>query len=75
MQRLHLHKPVWIHAHKPDWHLFGVRLEHLIHDPRFWAAVALAVLLGAMIALAIFSPGTSRGTPMTPIYPYPPYMV
>ena len=75
MQRLHLHKPVWIHAHKPDWHLFGIRMERLIHDPRFWAAVALAVLLGAMIALAIFSPGTSRGTPMTPIYPYPPYMV
>ena len=54
MQRLHLHKPVWIHAHKPDWHLFGTRLQHLIHDPRFWAAVALIVLLGFMIAMAIF---------------------
>ena len=72
MQRLHLHKPVWIHPHKPDWHLFGIRMEHLIHDPRFWAAVALIVLLGLMIAMAIFSSGT--GTPLAPIYPYPPYM-
>jgi hypothetical protein len=74
MQRLYVHKPDWIHIHKPDWHLFGTRLEHLVHDPRFWAAVAFVVILGAMIALAILSPGRGTGTPLAPIYPYSPYL-
>jgi hypothetical protein len=73
MQMAHMHKPNWVHWHKPDWHTMGIRLEHLIHDPRFWAGLALAILLGAMILATIFSKYTG-GTPMTtyPIYPYMP---
>ena len=69
MQKIHLHRPGWMH--KPDWHTMGTHLEHIIHDPRFWAAIALAILLGLMILTTIFSePGTYSGH--TPIYPYLP---
>ena len=75
MQRLHVHEPVWIHTHKPDWHLFGTRLEHLIHGSRFWAAVALVVLLGVMFVLAVLSrSGMITDAPIAPLYPYPPYL-
>lgn len=72
MQRMHIHRPNWMHLHKPDWHTVGVRLDHLVHDPRFWAAVALAVLLGMMIMTMILSGGGSSGPYRTPIYPYMP---
>ena len=49
MQMAHMHKPNWVHWHKPDWHAMGTRLSHVVHDPRFWAGLALAILLGAMI--------------------------
>lgn len=62
------------HIHKPDWYKLGVRFDHLIHDPRFWAGIALAVLLGLVVLGAIF--GASRGEatgPYTfPVYPYTP---
>ena len=74
MQRVHLHRLGWIYIHKPEWHLFEMRLEHMVHDPRFWAAVALAVILGGMIALAILSSGTGTDAPLAPFFPYPPYL-
>ena len=73
MQRIHLHKPSWIHVHKSDWHLFGTRLEHTIHDPRFWAGLALAVLFILMIISAILAKPTEGTTiPRFPVYPYVP---
>jgi hypothetical protein len=74
MQMAHMHKPNWVHWHKPDWHSMGIHLGHVIHDPRFWATLALVMLFGLMIATVIFS--MTDGTPATraypPIYPYMP---
>ncbi|MEN8127680.1 MAG: hypothetical protein ABFR90_07725 [Planctomycetota bacterium] len=73
--KAHMHMPGWMHFHKPDWHVVGMRMDHLVHDPRFWAAVALAVLLGLMILTTILAePGSGETSmPQTfPIYPYAP---
>ena len=70
MQMAHMHKPDWVHWHKPNWHTLGIHLDHIVHDPRFWAALALAILLGLMILTTIFA--KSQGQ-MTPTYPYPVY--
>lgn len=75
MQRLHLHTAGWTHMHKPDWHLFAARLDHMIHDPRFWAVLVLVALFAAMIALAFVSrSGIITNAPFAPIYPYGPYI-
>lgn len=75
MQRTHMHKPGWMHLHKPDWHTMGLRLDHLIHDPRFWCGLALLVLFVLMIVTAILTepiaPTTLPSHP-SPIYPYLP---
>jgi hypothetical protein len=63
------------HIHKPDWYKMGVRFEHLVHDPRFWVGIALAVLLGLMALGAIFGNSDSGRaiSPHTfPVYPYTP---
>ena len=70
MQMAHMHKPHWVHWHKPDWHTVGTHLDHIIHDPRFWAALALVILLGAMIVAAFFT--KPSGNPVMPTYPYMP---
>ena len=74
MRRMHIHTLGRVHAHRPDWHAVGIHLGHVIHDPRFWAAVALAVLLGAMILAVILSKFGDSGMPMRPVYPTYPYM-
>jgi len=68
-----MHTPGWMHMHKPNWHTVGVRFDHMIHDPRFWAVLALAALFGLMVLAAILSESTG-GTTMTPIYPTYPYV-
>lgn len=74
MQGLHMHTPNWVHWHKPDWHAMGIRVGRIVHDPRFWAALALAVLFGLMIVTMIFSKtsGTPTTIPYPPTYPYMP---
>lgn len=62
-----------IHPHKLNWHVLGLRLEHLLHDPRFWAAIALVVLFALMVITAIYAkPGQGSMTPLAPMYPYMP---
>ena len=64
-----------MHIHKPDWYKMGVRFDHLIHDPRFWVGIALAVLLIVMALGVIFGVPRGGGTtaPYTfPVYPYTP---
>lgn len=62
-----------MHLHKPNWHIVGLRMEHLLHDPRFWAAIALAILFALMIITAVYTE-TGEGTTTSPIAPMYPYM-
>lgn len=59
------------HIHKPDWYRMGVWFDHLVHDPRFWAGIALAVLL-ALIVLGVIlgTLGQGSGRETFPNYPY-----
>lgn len=61
-----------IHVQKVNWHEFGVHLGYIVHNPRFWAAVALTTLLGLMILVTIMSKSTSSidSGPVFPMYPY-----
>ena len=61
-----------IHVHKVNWHEFGVHLGHMVHDPRFWATVALATLLGVIVLMAIMTKSTGNigSSPVFPTYPY-----
>jgi hypothetical protein len=71
MEKHNLNMPGWMHLHKPDWYKLGVRFDHLIHDPRFWAVLALAVLLILMILTSIYAkPVGPSENPVHPIYPY-----
>jgi hypothetical protein len=73
--KVHMHMPGKMHMHKPDWHTVGQRLDHLIHDPRFWAVLALGTLLTLMILSVILAKPVigEFGSPSTfPIYPYVP---
>ena len=63
-----------MHMHKPDWHTMGIHLGHVVHDPRFWAGLALAVLLGLMILATIFTQSTNGTTTMPNTYPGYPYL-
>ena len=66
-----------MHLHKPDWHAFGMHMDHLVHDPRFWAGLALIILFGMMIISAILFSGSGNGgaaRPLNPMVPYGPYM-
>ena len=63
------------HIHLPHGHL-AVRMDHLIHDDRFWAMVVIAALLIAFAAIVIWAGTTIESTPGTqpirPLYPYMP---
>ena len=76
MERHNLHLPAWTHLHKPNWYELGARFDHLIHDPRFWAVVALAVLAILGIVTVMFTEPTATTTnpmsPGLPVYPYIP---
>ncbi len=70
MQKMHIHLPGRMHMHKPNWHAIRVHMDHMVHDPRFWAAVALVVLFGLMILTTILSNDSSAPVNMTPFNPY-----
>ena len=74
MHRLQVHLPSWMHADKSNWHTLRVHLSHMLHDPRFWAALALIILFGLMIITTLMTkPALVPGpTPTHPIYPYLP---
>lgn len=71
--KTHVHMSGWMHMHKPDWHLLGIRADHLFHNPSFWAVLVLAVLICLMILMSIFAASGSNGTMGRPPYPFYPY--
>jgi len=73
MQGIHIHTPGWMHPHKPDWHILEAHIGHLVHDPRFWSALALVVLFGLLVLMAIYTKTTGQTT-LPPTYPGYPYM-
>ena len=71
MQRIHIHMPDRMHLHRPDWHAMKLHMGHMVHDPRFWATVALIILFALMILMTIFTKGGSVSPRIN--YPYNPY--
>ena len=59
------------HIHMPSDHNAAMRMNHMVHDERFWTIVALALLLGAIVALAIW--GILSEEPTTDFRPLMPY--
>lgn len=70
MQKMHLHLPNRMHMTKTDWHTWGVHMRDLIHDPRFWATLALVGLFGLIILTALLSEGTTSSGSYNPYNPY-----
>ena len=58
------------HPHFMDKHTMAVKLDHMVHDERFWGIVALVLLLG-FIALAIWlSPEGTTDQPPGTLFKY-----
>ena len=60
-------------VHMPNRHDRVVKFDHLLHDGRFWAIIALVALLALIISLALLTgPGGEPIRPMMPGFPlYP----
>ncbi len=59
--------------HMPSRHETGVKMQKLVHDERFWAIVAIVVIMALLITLAIVAgTGTGASPNFTPMYPYYP---
>ena len=53
--------------HIPSAHAVKMETSHLIHDPRFWAVLAMVLLTVLVIALAIATrPGGPIESPTVP---------
>ena len=70
------HIPIknWMHhVHIPKRHDVAIKLDHIVHDERFWAIVGAAILLGLLITMAVLT-ATSENSPpiVTPVYPFMP---
>ncbi len=68
------HIPVknWMHhVHIPKRHDMAIRMDHMVHDERFWAVMGAAILLGLLITLAVLAATSGNQLPIvTPGYPY-----
>lgn len=66
-----MHLPHFGHGH--HGHVMIVRMEHLFHDPRFWAVLAMVAVTALVMALAILTrPGGGvEVEPYMPMIPGP----
>ncbi len=68
------HIPVknWMHrVHIPKRHDMAIRMDHMVHDERFWAVMGAVILLGLLITLAVLAASSGNQSPVvTPGYPY-----
>jgi hypothetical protein len=74
MRREHPHIREWMHMHKVDWHRAGVHMGHWIHDPRFWAIIAVTVAVGLLILGMWLTAAKANGTYPYHGYPMYPYL-
>ncbi len=57
--------------HIPKRHDMAIRMDHMVHDERFWAIMGAAILLGLLITLAVLAATSGNQLPIvTPGYPY-----
>lgn len=70
MRTLHIHDFVG-HMHWPHWRQMQPRIKDIVTQPIFWAIVVMALLIGLLILLALFS--DTEGVPGYPNYPGPIY--
>ena len=67
----------WVHKvhvpkmHMPDRHDMTLRMDHLVHDERFWAIVALVAVTALIITLAILTKPGGVPVEVTPLPNYP----
>lgn len=65
----------WINKiHVPGRHSAAVRMEHIIHDERFWPIVVTLALLALLVAVAIWAGASGEQelqiTPDRPFFPF-----
>ena len=59
--------------HTPSRHNMTVRLDHMVHDERFWPIVIALLLIIAFVALALWvGLGGQTNEEMFPTYPFYP---
>ena len=66
VQGVHIHR-----MHMPNRHDMTLRMEHLMHDPRFWAIAALVVVTAFIITLAVLTSPQGTGVEQSPLPSYP----
>ena len=70
------HVPIksWAHhMHMPHMHNIGVNMHKMARDERFWAILAIVIIMALLITLAIIAgKGTGTSPNFTPMYPYYP---
>lgn len=72
-----MHKIHSTHWHLPDWHTIKSHLTHLVHDPRFWAALILGILVLLMLITSFVAAHRGMegsGASGYPYHPYVPYL-
>ena len=60
------------HKHMPNAHRAAHMMKHMVHDERFWAVVALIMLMAAIITIVLVIGPTSisQQQPWPVGYPY-----
>ena len=58
------------HIHMPNRHDAVLRIEHIVHDERFWPLVALLAFITLLILLVILAGTDSETISDRPFFPY-----
>lgn len=70
------HVPIksWIHhVHMPKGRNVGIKMHKMVRDERFWAILAIVIIMALLITLAVIAgKGTGTSPNFTPMYPYYP---
>ena len=57
--------------HMPSSHTFWMQTNNLLHDPRFWAVLAMVLITSLIITLAILTRPGGPGNVTPPVIPGP----
>ncbi len=60
------------HPHMPDRHATAIKLQHMVHDERFWALLAIAIIMTVLITIGVWATIYGESNPQDlPINPFP----